>query len=184
MAGIYFPSISISKFLERRTTVNSGKVLQTFRRSRVSIGRFLRPAEVRKSGPSMVTEILLPTFRRVIPVCPTLQSFPTGNARVHGLANLTRRGGGGERERKNSKVEFSRDHVHTFSGLLILSRLEVGHLANFSTLPLLEHESTNFHVFWLLSCRIRIYWMDKRRSLSKQFESINVARPYRYNISY
>lgn len=115
MAGIYFPSISISKFLERRTTVNSGKVLQTFRRSRVSIGRFLRPAEVRKSGPSMVTEILLPTFRRVIPVCPTLQSFPTGNARVHGLANLTRRGGGrGKREEEFESRILSRSCPYIF----------------------------------------------------------------------
>lgn len=168
---------------------NDSKFWQSSRdllEERVSIGRFLRPAEVRKSGPSMVTEILLPTFRRVIPVCRTLESFPTGNARVHWLANLTRRGeggrvggGGGGGKRKNSKVEFSRDHVHTFSSLLILPRLEVGHFANFSTLPLLEHESTNFHVFWRLSScpRVRTYWMEKRRSLSKQFESISVAQP-------
>lgn len=135
----------------------------------------------------MVTEILLPTFRRVIPVCRTLESFPTGNARVHGLANL-RGGGGGEEEgggkkRKNSKVDFSRDRVHTFSSLLILSRLEVGHFANFSRLfhfsNMNRPTSTCSGYF---SYPMYSYLLDGKAEEFIETIRIDQCRPYRHSI--
>lgn len=127
----------------------------------------------------MVTEILLPTFRRVIPVCRTLESFPTGNARVHGLANL-RGGGGGEEEgggkkRKNSKVDFSRDRVHflAFWFFLVWKSVTSPTSRDSSTSRTWIDQLPRVLATFPILC-IRIYWMEKRRSLSKQFESISV----------
>lgn len=129
----------------------------------------------------MVTEILLPTFRRVIPVCRTLESFPTGNARVHWLANLTRRGeggrvgGGGEKRgriRKSNSLAIMSIHFLAFWFFLVWKSVTspTSRLFHFSNMN--RPTSTCSAIllsFVFIGC-------EKRRSLSKQFESISVVQ--------
>lgn len=133
----------------------------------------------------MVTEILLPTFRRVIPVCRKVfrqeTRAYTGWPIWEGEVEERRREGA--KKRKNSKVDFSRDRVHTFSSLLILSRLEVGHFANFSRLfhfsNMNRPTSTCSGYF---SCPMYSYLLDGKAEEFIETIRIDQCRPYRHSI--
>lgn len=126
----------------------------------------------------MVTEILLPTFRRVIPVCRKVfrqeTRAYTGWPIWEGEVEERRREGEKRgRIRKSISLAIVSIHFLAFWFFLVWKSVTSPTSRDSSTSRTWIDQLPRVLATFPVLC-IRIYWMEKRRSLSKQFESISV----------